>query len=224
MTDINFSPLDNLLMSDSPTGSNFSVLYISRRSRGMARLLGNLQTLSVSTHTELYPVRRLGQQAAAEYARGIRTVAGTMIFLMQGNDPFLEEYILSQDLVNANGVYEYRRTHIELIPPFDLIVQAVSEIPSTVFGTPLPVGTKMFIGGLQLAETGLTLSVHDLYTEVMYSWVAQWVEPFRSTSTTDQILEAVRSKPALAQSVDDLYTRHQADITQYLRTSGKIDQ
>jgi hypothetical protein len=176
----------------SPSGADFKVIYVSNGR--VTRLMQNLQTISFSTHSEMYPVRSFGSKAAKAYARGIRTVAGTMIFLLKENDPFINEIIVSPEVMVANGPYEKKKCYIDNLPEFDLIVQASSEVPDrSIAGQVIVRGTSLYLQGVNLPESGATMSIHDLYTEIMYTYVAGFVVPFQGSYTAAQLNEIVKA-------------------------------
>ena len=49
--------------------------------------LDSLATVSISVHEAKSPVRRLGERGVAGYSRGIRTIAGTMVFVVVEDHP-----------------------------------------------------------------------------------------------------------------------------------------
>ena len=176
----------------SPSGADFKVIYVSNGR--VTRLMQNLQTITFSTHSEMYPVRAFGSKAAKAYARGIRTVAGTLIFLLKENDPFINEIIVSPEVMVANGPYEKKKCYIDNLPEFDLIVQASTEVPDRKLGFPISRGTSLYLQGVNLPESGGTMSIHDLYTEIMYTYVAGFVVPFQGNyNTAAQLNEIVKA-------------------------------
>ena len=206
-------------------GSDIDVTYVSHDTNGLSRVLTNLQTISISTHSEVYPVRRLGERSPHGYARGIRTIAGTMIFLLRGNDPFLREVINSSETVEAHGAYEIRRCYIELIPKFDIIVKAVNEVVATnVDNKAIHVGTQMYVSGIVLAETGVTLSTHDVYTELTYTYVAEFVRPFASTIPIEEIKRLTMPKSIDSASISQLVNKYSDDLIQFNKIAGKVSR
>jgi hypothetical protein len=177
--------------NQSPSGADFKVIYVSNGR--VTRLMQNLQTITFSTHSEMYPVRAFGSKASKAYARGIRTVAGTLIFLLKENDPFINEIVMSPEVMVANGPYEKKKCYIDNLPEFDLIVQASSEVPDRTLGYPISRGTSLYLQGVNLPESGGTMSIHDLYTEIMYTYVAGFVVPFQGNTTQiDEFIKASR--------------------------------
>ena len=192
--------------NSSFSGTDFHIDYISESTDGTTRSLNNVQTISVSTKTTLIPVRRLGEKSPKDYVRCHRTVAGTMIFLLLGNDPFVDELIYSKAHVDRRGAYEFRPLYIENIPKFDLILSAVHEVPDAI--TNIPQTTKMMLSGIHLAESGTTISVHDIYTEIMYTYVAEWIVPFTNNVAWQDVKKLWTpnsDEEPLSQSSDILY-------------------
>lgn len=126
-----------------------------------------LQTLALSSHRGTSPVRCLGEHWAREYSRGSRTHAGTLVFSVLQNDVF-------QDLLSLGQHESYTpfTTVSDQIPPFTITVSAVNELGQEA---------AMVIYGVVLLDTGMTLSIDDIFTESSYSFVAKWASPFVDT-------------------------------------------
>lgn len=205
------------------TGSDYRITYVSHAQQGLKRVLDSLQTITFSTHSEIYPARRLGEKGAHGHARGVRTVAGTLIFLFRGNDPFLQEIAVSKEIIRANGAYETRRCHIEMIPEFDLVIEAIAEVPliNPQTGEVLRQDTKMFVGGITLAESGGTISTHDVYTEIQYTYMARYLIPFASSVPLEDI-RALTQPQTPVPSISSLWNQYQEDLEQFQVKRGKI--
>lgn len=138
----------------------------SRNDLGYFQEFGNLQTITVSSHRPAAPVRRLGN-ASASYTRGVRTIAGTMIFGRTDRDAFMEAF----------GRCELERPDlvpffIDQIPPFHVILYGQNE---------LGVQATASILNITLTDYGAPFSVDDIAPDVTYSYVAQWMHPFMNT-------------------------------------------
>jgi len=206
------------------TGSDFQVVFVSHNASGLSMAFKNLQTISFSHHSTLIPGRRLGERAAHGYARGTRTVAGTLIFLMLGDDPFIQELSISPEVVKMNGAYEVRRCHIELIPEFDLIIKAVTEVPINKYGAESKFNdSQMFIGGITLAESGGTISMHDIYTEVMYTFVAKFMVPFTSSVPIDRMYQLIQPQAAGALSIGLLIDQFKDKLRSFSKITGSLE-
>lgn len=95
------------------------------------RELGELQTVSISTMRTLSPVRRLGEVTARSYARGRRTISGTLIFALLNQD-VLAEYMDASQSSYLETEFDTRPTHFDQMPPFHIILNAVNEVPLEV--------------------------------------------------------------------------------------------
>ena len=206
------------------TGSDFQVVFVSHNAGGLSMAFKSLQTISFSHHSTLIPARRLGERAAHGYARGTRTVAGTLVFLMLGDDPFIQELSISPEVVKMNGAYETRRCHIELIPEFDLIIRAVAEVPINKYSAGSTFNdSQMFIGGITLAESGGTISMHDIYTEVMYTFVAKYMVPFTSSVPIDRMYQLIQIQSAGALSIGQLLEQYKDTLRSSSQREGLLE-
>ena len=129
------------------------------------KIFAELQTLSLSSTRSVHAVRCLGESAARAYTRGARTFAGSLIFTMFNRDPF--EDVLRLD--TKNEAYNGREPFfLDQIPEFDIIITAINEMGLV---------SKALVGGVTLTHYGTTLSIHDIYTEITYGYVAKWYIP-----------------------------------------------
>jgi hypothetical protein len=152
------------------------------------RVFGEIQTISISSTRSVYPVRCLGESSVRAYTRGARTFAGTIIFTMFDKDPFEEVIRLSSE----NEIYGREPFFIDQIPEFDIVINAVNE-----FG----MVSKALIGSVTLSNYGTTLSIHDIYTEISYSYVARFYIPMTAdTKAFDRVRKLMTDIPALPAS------------------------
>jgi hypothetical protein len=142
------------------------------------RTFAELQTISISTHRGLAPVRCLGESWAREYTPGTRSVGGTLIFSVLHNDVF-------QSLLRLGAKEGYTPfTHIsDQIPPFTIIITATNELGQEA---------AMYIQDVTLMNSGMTLSIDDIFTETQMQFVAKWATPFLDTRVQD-LIDSLRS-------------------------------
>jgi len=141
-------------------------------------ILGNIQTLTFSTHREKFPARALGHVGARGYTRGPRTIGGTIIFTLFDR-AVLERLMQLEHLVESSAFDSgkgkaYGVDNIILldqIPPFDISILFANETGSI---------SKMAIYGVELVNEGQTMSVEDLVTESVVSYVARHIDPMSS--------------------------------------------
>ena len=138
-----------------------------------------IQTITISSTTSVLPVRRLGEKQPKAFNKGARTFAGSMIFTVIDQDPFMELFALDY----INSVSSSSQWHIDEMPPFDILIQAVNESGRS--------GMQL-ISGVTLTNYGTTYSVDDIFTESSYSYVAEHVSPFIENTHYSQFLKAMR--------------------------------
>ena len=136
-----------------------------------------IQTVSISGNRSVSAVRCLGESAARAYTRGARTFAGTLIFAMFAEDPLHTITRLDPD----HEVYNTREPFfLDQIPEFDIIINSINEL-----GAP----SKAVIGGITQTNDCTTLSIHDIDTEISYTYVARFFIPM---STNIRSVDKVR--------------------------------
>lgn len=124
------------------------------------KLFAELQTLSISSTRSVSPVRVLGRSNPKAYTRGARTIAGTLVFAHVNRDPFQEVY--DEDILE-NTVYSSSSLVSDQLPPFTIVLTAANEKGAVAVQA---------IHGVTLVNYGTTYSIDDLYTELVYSYVA----------------------------------------------------
>jgi len=128
------------------------------------KTFGEIQTLSISSRRSVEPVRRLGESSPAHHTRGPRTIAGSMHFILLQEDALLDLYRVSfNDKFDGEPFFIQDR-----LPPFNILIQGHNESGHMVEGG---------IFGVTLIADGMTLSIDDLYTEVGYTFIANWRLP-----------------------------------------------
>lgn len=127
-----------------------------------------LQTITMSSASSLFPVRRCGEAKAQDYTKGTRTFAGSMVFSIIGEDPL-------QRLFSIDALRSSMRTddswHIDQMPPLDCIL---------LFSNEFGANGIQVIQGIQFSNWGQTVSIDDMYLESTYSYIADHITPFLS--------------------------------------------
>ena len=164
--------------------------------------LSSVHTISVSVHESKGQARALGHRGIKGLARGVRTIAGSLIVTVINDHP-LRELI---DQYNALGskpqlgwsvdrhqvgigtlqnAYDYTNRLAVLLPPFNLAVQYVSELSQpadlgTYSGeTPDLAGWRL--QGVEFLDEGQVTSVNDIVTEMTFSFIACDFNPWSYT-------------------------------------------
>ncbi len=132
-------------------------------------VLANIQTISVSTFREKMPIRGLGQIGPKGYTRGIRSIAGSIVFTMFNQEVLWDFLRLkSGDADSGDEAQQFRYVTIDQIPPFDVILMFANEYGFL---------SRQVIRGVDLAATGQVMSVQDLYIEKTAQYVALDISP-----------------------------------------------
>lgn len=136
---------------------------ISGRREGSYKLWAELQTITVSSARPPGAVRALGLAGVRDYIRGVRTIAGSMIFTVFNRDVFYELYQKSSKESPAE-----HPIFVDMIPPFHVLIDANNEMGSSATASILDI---------TLSNYGTTYSIDDLMLESTYSYVAKYVTP-----------------------------------------------
>jgi hypothetical protein len=147
---------------------------------GKFKVWAELQTLTVSSERPPGPVRTLGFANVRDYVRGVRTIAGSLIFTVFDRDVFADIYQKSPH----ESLSEYP-LYVDEIPQFNIIVTATNE---------MGVSAGAAIMGVTLTNYGTTYSIDDLMLEATYTYVAKYVHPFMNPSNWRQELSKVVSQ------------------------------
>lgn len=135
------------------------------------KVMAELQTLSISTHREKYPVRGLSSAYPKSFVRSARTIAGSMIFTVFDSnvlEEFLEAHPSDYDAHNPSTT-----ALLDQIPPFDITVAFANELGQV---------SRMGIYGVEFVNEGQTMSIEDMLLENVVQYVARDYDPMRSVS------------------------------------------
>ena len=154
--------------------------------------LEGLATISYSIYEAKSPVRRLGERSVSGYTKGIRTVAGSMIFLVIEDHP-LAKLITETNKTNVfskdneekglsykeiDGVNRYVST---MLKPFNIGLFYKTEVGftdkseyeyKTAFKTSFSEMAHLVISGVEIVSEGMVTSVNDMVTEITMQFVA----------------------------------------------------
>ncbi len=179
--------------------------------RVSTKVLAELQTISVSTHREKYPVRALGGVYPRAYTRNQRTIAGSMIFTVFDKN-VLEEFLEAHpsDFDAHNPVTS---ALLDQIPPFDITIAFANELGQV---------SRMAIYGVEFVNEGQTMSIEDIFLENTVQYVARDIDPMRIVSQrkVDENMRMVQEiKPLSASSLltEDDYDDYKRKLSPYER-------
>lgn len=180
------------------TGSDSLAFAIFPNSKPI--LLGSLTTISYSIYREKRPVPLLGRINVGGYTRGMRSIAGTLIFTLI-NQQFIRDVVDQIPYLNVHN-----KIKADELPFFDIMVINANEMGSSC---------QMMIYGIDLFEEGQILSIQDLFIENNFSFVARDIDEFDSDSPLQKRSKASNDliqKIGNVEYVDSTYTYNDDEI------------
>jgi hypothetical protein len=132
------------------------------------KTLAEIQTLSVSTHRDKFAVRACGTVYPKGFTRGPREISGSMIFTVFNQNvlyDFLEAHASDFDATAFTSAL------LDQLPPVDILVSFANEYGSV---------SRMEIKGVEFVDDGQVMSIEDILTENVVSFVARDYDPMRS--------------------------------------------
>lgn len=127
--------------------------------------IGSLTTISYSMYRNKKPVINIGRTNINGVTRGTRIYAGTMIFTLI-NQHWLREL---QEMPQASYLKNFKELKTDDMPLFDIMIISANEYGNAV---------KMFIWGIDITDEAQTISVEDMFTENVFSFIARDVSVF----------------------------------------------
>jgi hypothetical protein len=137
---------------------------------GFSEIENKLQTVTVSSARSVMPVRRLGETNPVAYARGSRTIAGSMVFTAGLRDAFVN--MLSKSYSDGEPIRE-PTIFVDQMPKFSMVFQASNELGGI---------STAILQNITLTNFGTTFSIDDIYTESTYTYVAEQYFPLSASS------------------------------------------
>lgn len=148
-------------------------VYVSE-GNGKVSSLASLSTASVSVHEAKAPVRALGRRSVVGFTESIRTIAGSLVFVLVNDHPLA--HLENQKIYNKNWSkdrpYNPLRQLSTLLNPINLYFVYKTEISKQNSQG------EMLIKGVRFINEGIVTSVNDMVTEIVMQFVAEDVVPF----------------------------------------------
>jgi len=160
--------------------------------------LQSVHTVSVSVHEAKGQVRALGHRGIKGLARGVRTIAGSIIMTVINDHPLRElmnayasiygtqdplGWSIDRHMVGTGSFlnnYDYTNRLAVLLRPFNLAIQYVSEVSPLYDESKgeTPDGAGWMLQGVEFIDEGQVTSVNDIVTEMTFSFIACDFKPF----------------------------------------------
>jgi hypothetical protein len=176
------------ILTNDPVSGN--IMQVSR-----PVTIANLQTISVSSHRDKFPVRAFKSVNPRGFTRGPRTIAGSLIFTMFDRDSLVEVQLMVKAFYQkAQSFYAdaYGNAAIpsliptlrsDELPPFDVTITMANESGQSSVAKVL---------GIEILDAGHVMSIDDLFIEETMSFMARDfypmfpANPFNVTSDGDR--------------------------------------
>lgn len=131
--------------------------------------IGTASTVSYSSYREKKQVRTLGRISAMGITKGPRTISGRLIFTV------IREHIIESLRKEIPYLRTIRTLLMDELPPFDILVS---------FGNEYGAAAGLIIQGVTTVDEQKTLSIEDLFTESIFTYLARGLEPMRDFNAT----------------------------------------
>lgn len=126
--------------------------------------VGVASTVSYTTYREKKQIRTLGRVSAKGITKGPRTISGRLIFTV------LSEHIVESLRREIPYLRDMKTILMDELPSFDLLVS---------FGNEYGSGAGLVIQGITTVDEQKTLTVEDMFTENIFTYLARYLEPMR---------------------------------------------
>lgn len=125
-------------------------------------IVGEIQTLTYSTHMNRQPIRSISNVNAKDYVMGQRSIAGTMVFSVFDN------HFASRIIEDLNELYGTgANILVDELPPFDINIVMANEYGHN---------SNIVIYGVRFINEGQVMSINDIYMENTYQYVATGIK------------------------------------------------
>lgn len=157
-------------------------------------LLGSLTTLSHSVYREKKPVPLLGKINTGGFTRGMRSVAGTMVFTL------INQHLIEDITTQIPYLKEHGKMKADELPFFDIMVICANEYGSA---------SQMMLYGVEFFEDGQVVSIQDVYIENTFSFIARDIDDFTKIDTI------INNGKSTVNGTIDTVTNYDYDIEGY---------
>jgi hypothetical protein len=153
------------------------------------KLVGELQGISYTIQREKAPIYSMGEADPRSFSRGKRGIAGSLVFVMFDRSALLEvmrdrPYIANRysipegfEIADVNidtieivtGIIA-APNYLDQVPPFDIVITAANEYGAVA---------RMMIHGVEILNTGSSLSIDDITTDEACTFIATAITPWK---------------------------------------------
>lgn len=153
------------------------------------KILVECTTFTVSIHREKAAVRAAGYINPKGFARGRRTIAGTLV-LTQFTVDVLYEWLMGQQVLGHDVSKDTQYVKVDQLPPFNMTL---------VFGDEFGNVSYRRVLGVDFVTDGVIYSSNDMLSEQTISYMASDFTPLISINDSAQYVAAVQSQNVQAE-------------------------
>lgn len=150
--------------------------------------LDSLATISISVYEAKAPVRRLGHRGVSGFTKGIRTIAGSMVFLVIEDHPlwkllnqnkFENSYSLDDNEKEKRSLTRVNKRKLSsMLEPFNILLFFQTEVTEREdTGRTIDFISKgrasMLLENIEIISEGIVSSVNDMVTEIQMQFIAK---------------------------------------------------
>lgn len=201
---------DTIKMSFSGSDADVYVYVPSDTADNRTKLisLNSIQTISVSVFRDKVPVRAIGFTNVQGHTRGVRTIAGSMIFAILNDHPFWElvknysyEWSYDRYAGQASASQVGRNIYSDIIPPFNIVIAYQNELGSAAV---------LELIGVDITNDGLVTSIEDLLTEDTMQYRARDMRIFQAVVGANALEPhtGLLAPEAIEDLIDSVSTAH----------------
>lgn len=133
--------------------------------------VGTASLISYSIYREKKQIRTIGAINTKGITKGPRTVSGRMVFTV------VREHIVEMIKRELPYTRALKNLLMDELPPFDILVS---------FGNEYGASAGLVIQGVTFVDEQKTMTVDDLYTENIYTYLARDIEVMKNTAASVQ--------------------------------------
>lgn len=145
--------------------------------------LDNIATVSVSMYEAKSPVRRLGHASPVGFVGNVRSIAGSLIFIVVDEHPLASVMrnfkLLKKHFDDDSTQKSYHQNgdvfNAGMIPSFNLMLLYKNEVDSK--------GAGLRVNNLEFISEGVVTSVNDIVSEVVLQFVATDIDQLERESS-----------------------------------------
>ena len=121
-------------------------------------LLGSVTTISYSVYRDKKPVPIVGSVSVGGFTRGLRFIAGSMIFTL------LNKHFVNELKEQISYLKYYPTLYADELPMFDIMLVSANEFGGNIVG---------YIYGVEFNEESEVTSIEDMFIENSFKYIAR---------------------------------------------------